>query len=352
MKPSDSQDDLHRRFFHMLLLVVSVALVWILWPFFSAVFWGAMLALLFHPVQRRLLAIFGYRRNLATLITLLIAVLLVIVPLILVVMQVVEDLTIAFDQLRSGQINLAESYGKIVQLLPAWAESLVEHYGLHDITALQQRLTEGAAQISRFVGTQALWIGQNTLQFVVSFGVMLYLVFFLLRDGPQISRLIRRALPLDEHHKSHLIAKFTTVARATIKGNVVVAAVQGLLGGIIFAVLGIQGALLWGVIMALLSLVPAVGAAIVWVPAALYFFATDHLWKGVILAAFCVFVIGLVDNILRPILVGKDTRMPDWVVLISTLGGMSLLGINGFVIGPLIAALFMASWSLFAQDDQ
>ena len=127
-----------------------------------------------------------------------------------------------------------------------------------------------------------------------------------------------------------------------------VAASQGLLGGFIFWALGIQGPVLWGVLMAFLSLLPAVGAGLIWVPVAIYFFATGALWQAVTLTAFGVFVIGLVDNILRPVLVGKDTKMPDYVVLISTLGGMALFGLNGFVIGPVIAALFMATWDLFA----
>ncbi|CAJ3598162.1 PerM family permease [Burkholderia pseudomallei] len=202
------------------------------------------------------------------------------------------------------------------------------------------------------MAAQALSIGQNTFQFVVSFGVMLYLVFFLLRDGGEIGRRVRRALPLDEEHKQHLLTKFTTVVRATVKGNIAVAAVQGALGGLIFWILGIEGVILWGALMAFLSLLPAIGAGLVWVPAAGYFAVTGQIWKCVILVAFCVGVIGLVDNLLRPILVGKDTKMPDWVVLISTLGGMALFGINGFVIGPLVAALFMASWDIFARTEQ
>jgi predicted PurR-regulated permease PerM len=181
---------------------------------------------------------------------------------------------------------------------------------------------------------------------------MLYMVFFLLRDGGEIGRRVRRALPLDEAHKNLLLAKFTTVVRATVKGNIAVALVQGALGGFIFSVVGIQGVVLWGALMAFLSLLPAIGASIVWVPAALYFLATGELGKCAILVVFCVGVIGLVDNLLRPILVGKDTKMPDWVVLISTLGGMALFGINGFVIGPLVAALFMASWDIFARAGQ
>jgi predicted PurR-regulated permease PerM len=345
-------DDVHSRFFHLMLAGVTIALAGVLLPFFSAVFWGAMLAILFHPMQRWILGRIGNRRNLATLMTLSIVILLVIIPLSVVAISLTQDVAIAYAQIHSGQLDFGTYYGRVVHALPGSVQSLLARSGLNDISALQHHLSDGAAQISQFVGARALSIGQNTFQFVVGFGVMMYLVFFLLRDGSTISRRIRRALPLDEPHKEYLIAKFTTVARATIKGNIAVAAVQGLLGGIIFALLGIQGALLWGVLMAFFSLLPAIGAAIIWGPAAIYFFATGSYWRGTILVGFCVVVIGLVDNLLRPLLVGKDTRMPDWVVLISTLGGISLVGINGFVIGPLIAALFMASWGLYTQEEE
>jgi predicted PurR-regulated permease PerM len=134
---------------------------------------------------------------------------------------------------------------------------------------------------------------------------------------------------------------FTTVIRATVKGNVLVAIAQGALGGLIFWFLHVQAPLLWAVVMAFLSLLPAVGAAIVWAPVAIYFLVTGAVWQGVVLIAVGVFVIGLVDNFLRPVLVGKDTKMPDYVVLLSTVGGMALFGLNGFVIGPVVAALFM-----------
>ena len=153
-------------------------------------------------------------------------------------------------------------------------------------------------------------------------------------------------------HKRHLFAKFTTVVRATVKGNIAVAAMQGALGGAIFSFLDIQGALLWGFVMAFLSLLPAVGAGLIWAPVAIYFLLTGSLWQGITLIAFGVLVIGLVDNVLRPILVGKDTQIPDYVVLISTLGGMVLFGLNGFVIGPVIAAIFIAAWDLFSSAKE
>jgi predicted PurR-regulated permease PerM len=131
-----------------------------------------------------------------------------------------------------------------------------------------------------------------------------------------------------------------------VKGNVVVAIAQGTLGGLAFWFLGVNGALLWAVIMAFLSLLPAIGGGLVWMPVALYFLVTGEVWQGLGLIAYGVLVIGMVDNVLRQILVGKDTKMPDYVVLISTLGGMAVFGLNGFVIGPVIAAMFMAVWDI------
>jgi predicted PurR-regulated permease PerM len=183
------------------------------------------------------------------------------------------------------------------------------------------------------------------------FFFMLYLLFFLLRDGAALTAKISQAIPLSLDYKHHLFSKFTTVVRAAVKGNIAVAAAQGMLGGLIFWFLGIEGALLWGFVMGILSLLPAVGAGLIWAPVAIYFLFTGAIWQGVVLILFGVLVIGLVDNLLRPILVGKTTQLPDYVILISTLGGMVLFGLNGFVIGPVIAAMFIAAWDLFATAN-
>jgi predicted PurR-regulated permease PerM len=158
-------------------------------------------------------------------------------------------------------------------------------------------------------------------------------------------------LPLRPAQKKILLSRMALVIRATVKGNIAVAAVQGILGGLAFWMLGIPAPLLWTVVMAFLSLLPAIGAAIVWGPVAIYLLATGSIWQGLVLLGYGVVVIGLVDNLLRPFLVGKDTKLPDYVVLISTLGGIEVLGLNGFVVGPLIAALFMVSWEIFRKDD-
>ncbi|MDK3023455.1 AI-2E family transporter [Cupriavidus taiwanensis] len=338
--------------FYVLLVAVSIAFIWILLPFYSAILWGTILAILFHPMQRRLTVRFGNRENLAALTTLLVCVLMAIVPVFLMIATLAQEAAFAYQQIRTGKWDFGQYFQTAVQALPASVEAWLNEIGLADVAGLQAKLTEGAARISQFMAAQAVAIGQNTLQFAVGLGVMLYLVFFLLRDGAVISHRLREAMPLSDAHTRRLVGRFTTVVRATVKGNVVVAVVQGVLGGLAFLLLGINGALLWGTLMAFLSLLPAVGAALVWGPAAIYFLLAGPVWKGIALIAIGTLVIGAVDNVLRPILVGKDTKLPDWVVLISTLGGMSVFGINGFVIGPLIAALFISCWDISVIEDR
>ena len=338
----------HNKVFVVLLALVTLAFGAILWPFHGAVFWGVALAILFAPLHRRVLQRMPQRRNLAALCTLGLCMVMVILPMIFIGISLLQEATVVYERVRSGQLNFGLYFQQVMAALPSWAINLLERLDLTSVTELQQKLSSVAVQASQFLAAQAVNIGQNTLEFLVSFGIMLYLLFFFLRDGHELAVRIGDATPLERSVKLQLVEKFTTVIRATVKGNIVVAASQGALGGLIFWILGIQGPVLWGVLMAFLSLLPAVGAGLIWVPVAIYFLATGAIWQGAVLTAFGVFVIGLVDNILRPVLVGKDTKMPDYVVLISTLGGMALFGLTGFVIGPVIAALFMACWDLFA----
>jgi predicted PurR-regulated permease PerM len=347
-----NQLTLQQKFFLLLLAVVTLGFGWILLPFAGAVFWGVVLGILFAPLYRRLLSATRQKPNSAALIALLSILVMVIFPLSLIGASLLKQAAGVYAMISSGQLNFGTYFQQIMGALPQWLVTLLERFDLTDLATLQQKLTDGAAQGSQAIAKQAIDVGRDTFDFLVSLTVMLYLLFFLLRDGQALAARIRQALPLSLKYKQRLFSNFTTVIRATVKGNVLVAAVQGTLGGLIFWFLGVQGPLLWGVLMAFLSLLPAVGAALVWAPVAIYFLVTGAIWQGVVLIAFGVLVIGLVDNILRPILVGKDTRMPDYVVLLSTLGGMALFGINGFVIGPVIAALFIAAWDLFASAEE
>lgn len=335
----------------LLTALVTIALAWILLPFYGTIMWGAIIALLFVPLYRRMLPRLRQRRTLAALLTLLLVLVLVILPLVLVAAALAREASQIYEQLQSGDMSPGRYFRGLFDALPAWVTSWLDRFGLIDFEALQSRVSELLAKGSQFIATQALSIGQNTFEFVAGIFIALYLAFFLIRDGDDISRSLQRAIPLAPSHKRELLEKFATVIRATVKGNLLVALIQGGLGGLAFWFLGVGGALLWAVVMAFLSLVPAIGAGLVWVPVAVYLLVTGAIWQGLALIAYGVLVIGLVDNLLRPILIGKDTRMPDYLVLITTLGGMTVFGINGFVLGPTIAAMFIAVWHIVGQTS-
>ncbi len=330
-----------------LLAAVSAALAWILLPFYGTILWAGIIALLFAPVYRRLLPRLGQRRTPAALLTLLLVLLIVVFPFALVTGALGREAAALFQRLQSGELNPALYLQGVFDALPGWVTALLDRIGLVDFGALQRRLSAALAQASQFIATQALNIGLNTFEFVAALLITLYLAFFLIRDGGALARSVSRAVPLAAAHKRELFDKFATVIRATVKGSLLVAAIQGTLGGMAFWFLGIHAALLWGVLMAFLALVPAVGAALLWLPVALWFLMTGALFKGIALIAYGVLVIGLIDNLLRPLLVGRDTGMPDYLVMISTLGGVAVFGINGFVLGPLVAAMFIAVWHIY-----
>jgi predicted PurR-regulated permease PerM len=335
-----------------LVVVASVLFFLILWPFFGAVCWAVFITLVFWPMHQRFLRGSHGRRNMAALASVTVILLIVILPMSLLAASITQEASVLVEKMRSGEIQVSQYFERFMAALPEWARSILHRFGLGDLALLQKKLmttltTSGQALTQRVVG-----IGQVTLDFVVAFFLMMYTLFFLFRDGEQITQSISRSIPLHPQHTRRLLQQFATVVRATVKGNIVLALVQGALGGIAFAVLGLPGAILWGAVMALLSLLPAVGAALVWAPVAGYYFLSGEALKGFGLVVWGTLVIGLVDNFLRPRLVGKDTRMPDYLVLIATLGGIAIFGLNGFVIGPVIAAVFLVSWEMLASARQ
>src|SRR5882757_3432863 len=336
--------------FLLLLTAVTLAFAWVLYPFYGAVLWAVVVAVLFAPVYRRLLQSMQGRPSLAAAVTVLIIIAMVILPLAMIAASLVQEASSLVTKIQSGEYNLGSYLQRIFDALPAWATGLIERFNLTDLSALREKLTSGLMTGGQLLAPQALSIGMNTFDFVIRLGLMLYLLFFLLRDGKALAEGIREAIPLRGEQKAALFNRFADVVRATVKGGILVAMAQGTLGGIAFWFLGIHAALLWAVLMAFLSLLPAIGAGLAWVPVAIYLLATGALWQGVSLILYGVLVIGLVDNLLRPFLIGKDTKLPDYVVLISTLGGIEVFGLNGFIIGPLIAAIFMVTWEIFSAS--
>ncbi len=339
---------LQDKVFLLLLAVISLVFALLLRPFGGAILWGVILAIVFAPLNRRLCKSMRQRRTLAALATEIIILVMVILPLMLVLAALVQEGTSVYKRFESGELNFVRYFQRVFDALPTWAHHLLERFDVTNLGEVPAKIATALTNAGRFLIAQAVNLGQNTFSFMISLFVMLYLLFFLLRDGDNLALRIREAIPLRAEQQSALTNRFTAVIRATIKGNIIIALLQGTLGGLIFWILGIRAALLCAAVMALLSLLPAVGAALVWAPAAIYLLVTGSVWRGVVLLLYGVFVIGMADNVMRPILVGKHIQMPNYLVLISTLGGIAVFGVNGFVIGPLIAAMFLAVWDIFS----
>ncbi|WP_406856118.1 AI-2E family transporter [Alsobacter sp. KACC 23698] len=342
---------LEHKAFLTLIALVSVAFAWILWPFFGAVFWAAVIAIVFHPLNARLAGPSPRRPTFAALATVAIIMLIVVLPVLLVAAALAMEASDLYGRLQSGEIDAVRIFQPVFDALPSWLTSILDRFGLTDLGAVRTRIAAALTSGVQAIATGAFAVSQSTFGFVVGLGVMLYLLFFLLRDGEALAGRLRAALPLRAEQRDALFGQFTVVIRATVKGDILVAILQGVLGGLVFWFLGVHAVLLWAVLMAFLSLLPAIGAALVWLPVAVYFLATGSIWQGIFLLLYGMLVIGLVDNLLRPFLVGQATKMPDYVVLISTLGGIETFGLHGFIVGPVIAAMFLAVWDIYSASQ-
>jgi predicted PurR-regulated permease PerM len=334
--------------FFLLVALTTLAFLGLIASFAMPVFWAAVLATVFFPLQRRYVARLGGRRSLAALATMLTIIGLIVVPLFLVGVAVSREAVYLHDQITSGAIDLQAPLRFLRRMTPL-ASDYLAGFGV-DVDGLVQRLSTSAIAVSQFIASRALGIGQDVLRITALFFLMLYILFFLLRDGSQLVATLIRVLPLGDGRKRQLLAKFADVSLATIKGTLVVGVVQGAIGAILFWVLGIPAPVFWGSLMAVFSVLPAVGPGLIWLPAAVILLGMGQIVKGIVLIAAGVLVIGLVDNVLRPVLVGRDTQMPDYLVLLATLGGLAIFGVSGFVIGPVIAAFFLVVWEMFAQE--
>ena len=299
---------LTKGFFILIVFIVTLAFFDVLSPYYSAILWAAILAVIFNPVKNKIRTRLGERNGLAALLTIVIICLIVFTPLAIILSSLAYELNVVYSKLQHNDTQFPAVVASLFAHLPEWARSFLSEHNLDSAEHIQRQLSDVALKGGQYLAGSAFLIGKGTFGFTISFGIMLYLLFFLLKDGPYLVRQILDSLPLSDFAKQHLFAKFVGVSRATVKGTAAVAVVQGILGGIAFAIVGLDGSVLWGALMAFLSLVPAIGSAIVWVPAAIFLFATHQIWQGLFIVGFFVIVVGLVDNILRPLLVGKDTK--------------------------------------------
>lgn len=339
---------LEARVFGALLIGTTALFLWVVRSFLFPVFWAAIFAVIFWPVFLRIVRMVGGRQAIAAMISTLAVVLVVLIPFSLLAGAVAQQALSLYQRISAGEISLAAPIAFVERSLPTVARFL-EGYGV-DLDRVRASAEAAAIAATQFAASQALTIGQNALTIIVLFALMLYFLFFFFRDGEKIRRGLIRAIPMGDEREARLFSRFADVARATVQGTLIVAAVQGALGGIMFAVVGIHAAIFWGVVMGILSLLPAVGAGLVWLPAAIIFFAAGSWAPGIFLIVAGTIVIGLIDNLLRPILIGRQAQMPDYLVLLATLGGLGAFGLAGFVAGPVIASLFLVMWEMFTEE--
>lgn len=333
------------------LALVTLALVVIAWPFASPLLWAVLAAIMFQPLYQWFCRKLG-GANRGAIMTLLVITVAVIIPALMIGGVVVEQATSVVVAFREGRIDLAAWFDTVHDALPQALRDSLDLEGLGTAELVQQRAQELARESSGLIARQAVAITGSAFGFVLSFGIGLYVAYFLLRDGRELGRQVLDHLPLASEISSALAERFLTIVRATINGSVVVGLVQGLLGSITYWIAGMPSVVLLGVLTAIFSLLPAVGPAIVWAPIAIYLLAMGDIWQGVLVLVSGVAVIGMADNVLRPILVGRDTGIPDWMILISTLGGIAAMGLAGIVVGPMVAGLFLAGWAILYQVRQ
>jgi predicted PurR-regulated permease PerM len=288
----------------------------------------------------------GGRRPIAAAATIALLLLLVVAPLILLAGAVAREALRVAENVRPWiDARLAE---------PSMIEgtlSRIPYFDTQELGPIREQVMSRAADLVGTVGTflaNALSAAtRGTVLFLFHFFILLYAMFFLLMDGPRMLQGIMAHLPLGEVDKARMLDRFTSVTRATLKGTVLIGGAQGLLAGLAFWVVGIDGTIFWTTLMVVLSIIPGIGGALVWVPAVILLIAQGQVAAGVGLAVYCAVVVGSVDNILRPRLVGRDTKMHDLLVLFSTLGGLAVFGATGFIVGPILAALFVTVWEIF-----
>lgn len=340
------RDRTHKRFLIVTLIIITIVFVAMIWNLLMTLLMAAIITGLTHPFYRRLTRWFRGKKAVASITTVVAVFILLVVPV-----------SIFLGIVATQAIEVSQTIG------PRVAELLVEPTAFDELIAeipYGERIGPYKEEVLKRVGAAAQGIGQflinslasataGTAMFLFHLFVMLYAMFFFMIYGPALLDKIKYYAPLPLDQQNLLVDKFISVSRATLKGTLVIGVVQGGLAGLAFAVVGIEGAMFWGTIMAVLSVIPAVGTGLVWVPAVIYLLATGHTGAGIGLAVWCATVVGTADNFLRPRLVGRDTQMPDLLVLLGTLGGLSLFGAVGIIVGPIIAALFTTVWELYGE---
>jgi predicted PurR-regulated permease PerM len=331
-------------FLLLLVAAISAAFVAMIRAFLLTILLAAIFAGLTYPAYQWALGRLGGRKALAAIATLVLLLALVMAPLLAVLGAGATEALRVTETIRPRLQQLVDQPGEFesrLRTLPGYYR--IEPYRAQILT----KAGELVGSTSAFLFAALSATTRATALFIFHFFVLLYTMFFFLTGGPGLLRTVLAYLPLTEADKERMVEKFVSVTRATLKGTILIGAAQGVLGGLAFWALGLDGAIFWGTVMTVLSIIPGIGGALVWIPATIILITTGEVWRGIALALFCALVVGSVDNVLRPRLVGQDTKMHELLIFFSTLGGLMFFGAMGFILGPILAALFVTAWEMF-----
>ena len=339
-------DRSQRRFLLVMVILVSLLFLWMVRSFLITLFLAAIFAAMAMPMHRLIRRKVKGRQSLAAAFSLLILIVAVGIPLFgftgIVANQAVEISSAARPWIENQIIELG-NWDEMLEQFPFLS------YVFPEEGELLAKLSEFTAATGRFLADSVVEVTRGTAAFSLQVFVLLYAMFFFMKDGPQILDRIFYYIPLPEAFEDQLVDRIVSVASVVLKGSLVIGIIQGGLAGAAFLLVGIPGWAFWTTVMIVLSLIPAVGSALVWIPAAVFLFSTGPTGTALVFTLWCAIVVGTVDNFLRPRLVGQGAKMPDILVLISTLGGIFLFGAVGFIIGPIVAALFLGTLTIYGE---
>jgi len=340
---------LQRAFIVVLALGISAVFLWMIRDFLSVLFLAAVLALLLMPVQQNLARLLGGRARIAASLVMVLTAVVILLPvsamLFLIARQAVE-VTQAITPWLQDQVAAWRQDG--VGALPGWMpfqDVIITYQG-----ELTSQLGDLASRAGTMIVSALRSATGNVFALFLHVIVLIFALYLFLMSGRTMAANTINLIPMAPKDRELLAERALSTIRATVKGTFVIAVVQGVLTGIALAICGIPGAAFWGGVAGVLSIVPLVGPPLVWGPAALFLWFDGQIAASIGLALYGSLFVGVIDNVLRPILVGQDTKMPDLLILISTVGGLTLFGPVGLIIGPVIAALFISVWYIYAQS--
>ena len=332
---------LQTTFFLGLLLATTVLFLWMVGEYLVPVFWAAVLAVVFTPVYQWLYRYTGGHGSFAAIGTIFGIVILVAIPATFVTTLIAQESVTLYQTLTQADtepISLVERVGVLAQS--------TEWLGV-TAPAVEEWVRDSVARLADTVASSMYSFGQVTIQIVIQLAVAFYVLFFFLRDGRELIEKLLHFIPLSAGREQMILTRFSETTRAVVQGTLLIALVEGLIGGVTFWLVGVSAPALWGVVMTVFSIIPVLGPALIWLPMGLLLIVTGSLWAGIIVLAMGIVVISVIDEFVRPIVVGRKAKMPDAVVLLATLGGLATFGISGFVIGPIVAAVCMTLWVMF-----